>query len=78
MTSLVANEGLIICGLCNGTANVYAQVNLGNAAMADRSVLVFLTCLSEWGKAGASAGLPQLRWAGTGEQKVWMVDTGTD
>ena len=26
VTSLVANEGLIVCGLCNGTANVYSQV----------------------------------------------------
>ena len=28
VTSLVANEGLIVCGLCNGTANVYSQVIL--------------------------------------------------
>ena len=76
VTSLVANEGLIVCGLCNGTANVYSQVHYKDLiAMSDLENKIY-SCFSEWCKAGASAGLPELRWSGTGEQQFW-VNTGT-
>ena len=42
MTSLVANEGLIVCGLCNGTANVYSQVRYKDfAAILDLGTYVY-------------------------------------